>query len=205
MFGMVLAALALPVLADDVPYYDAADFTPHWLTPDSDQLQNFHRIPPFSFTNQDGDTVTEQQVAGRIYVASFFFSTCPGICPTIKSKLTLVQDTYRSDDAVLILSHSIRPTTDTPEVLQAYAVANHVQSGKWHLLTGDREAIYALAKSAYFASEDLGNIQDLTDFLHTENLLLIDQDRRIRGVYNGMSTSSVAHLMADIEQLKAQR
>nr|WP_197493221.1 SCO family protein [Woeseia oceani] len=105
-------------------------------------------------------------------------------------------------DSVYILSHSIRPTTDTREILQAYARDYGVISGKWHLLTGDKKAIYELAKDAYFANEDLGNPDKLSDFLHTENLLLIDQNRHIRGVYNGLSTTSVNHLLSDIEILQ---
>lgn len=198
----LLFATALPATAGNrLPYYQTGDFTPHWLTPGSPILENFHQIPPFSFTNQNGETITEAAVADRVYVASFFFSTCPGICPAIRSKLARVQTAYDQDPRVLILSHSIRPSTDTPAVLKAYAETNDVHAGKWHLLTGSQEAMYSVAKEAYFASEDLGNPKALSDFLHTENLLLIDQDRRIRGVYNGLSASSVAHLVSDIAVL----
>ena len=114
-----------------------------------------------------------------------------------------MQAQFLEDDTVRILSHSIRPTSDTVDVLKAYAADNDVVSGKWHLLTGDKDVIYALATDAYFANEDLGEVRSASDFLHTENLLLIDADRRIRGVYNGLSVSSVNHLIADIETLLA--
>ncbi len=202
--AFVTGTAASPSAQTQLPYYDSADFTPRWLTPDSPKLTDFHRIPDFRFTNQDGREISSEDVAGRIYVASFFFSTCPGICPKIRSKLSQVQTRFIDDDDVTILSHSIRPTTDTPAILQAFASANGIQSHKWHLLTGDKDAIYSLAKEAYFANEDLGETRNSNDFLHTENLLLIDSDRRIRGVYNGLSASSVSHLMADIELLKRE-
>ncbi|MFK8015944.1 MAG: SCO family protein [Gammaproteobacteria bacterium] len=199
--GTALAA-TVPVVANELPYYDSPEFTPRWFDPNDASLRAFHRIPAFSFTNQHGATVSEQSVAGKIYVASFFFSTCPGICPAIRSKLARIQAQYPNDRDVLILSHSIRPSTDTPAVLRAYAKANDVTSRNWHLLTGDKAQTYHLAKSAYFANEDLGNVEKQDDFLHTENLLLIDSERRIRGVYNGLSASSVNNLLSDIRALK---
>lgn len=198
----LLTATATSAAESTLPYYDSPEFTPRWLDSSSSALNKFHRIPEFSFTNQEGMQISEKDVAGKIYVASFFFSTCPGICPMIRSKLSEVQKRFLDDNTVTILSHSIRPTTDTTEVLQAYAAKNGVQSGKWHLLTGDRNNIYSLARDAYFADEDLGDAKTVDDFLHTENLLLIDQNRHIRGIYNGLSSSSVKNLIDDINTLK---
>jgi len=201
---VLLLRFAVADAAEELPYYNTADFTPHWIERGSPELRNFHRIPEFSFTNQDGRVISERDVENKIYVANFFFTTCPGICPTVRSRLVKVQEAFADDDSVYILSHSIRPATDTMEILQAYAESYGVESGKWHLLTGDQESIYALAKGAYFANEDLGNADTPSDFLHTENLLLIDQDRHIRGVYNGLSATSVNHLLSDIEILKGE-
>ncbi|MFK7889124.1 MAG: SCO family protein [Gammaproteobacteria bacterium] len=200
--AVLITLLAGRAFAADLPYYNSVDFTPHWLAGNTAALEHFHRIPAFRFTNQNGTEVTEKTVAGKVYVASFFFSTCPGICPAIRSKLSRVQDTYRDDPEVLILSHSIRPSTDSIDVLQAYARSNDIDANTWHLLTGDKARTYALAKAAYFANEDLGNLAKQDDFLHTENILLIDQDRHIRGIYNGLSASSVANLLEDISLLK---
>lgn len=193
-------------IADDIvlPFYNSEEFTPNWIDPDSPELENFHRIPAFSFTNQNGETVDQETFKDKIFVASFFFSTCPGICPAIRSKLIKVQEKFLEDDVIKLLSHSIRPSTDTVQVLQDYAQDHGIVSNKWHLVTGDKEEIYSLAKSAYFASEDLGNIQDIADFLHTENVLLIDQNKHIRGVYNGLNASSMTNLMDDIIMLKAE-
>jgi protein SCO1/2 len=190
--------------SDSLPYYNSEEFTPHWLENNSPVLNDFHRIPSFSFTDQDGKEVTEKTFENTIYVAGFFFSTCPGICPAIRTKLNKVQEKFLSDTDVKILQHSIRPNTDTVATLKKYASDNGIMSGKWHLVTGDRETIYSLAKSAYFASDDLGNIQKTDDFLHTESLLLIDQNRHIRGIYNGLNSASVSDLITDIEVLKAE-
>jgi protein SCO1/2 len=190
--------------SDSLPYYNSAEFTPHWLESNSATLEDFHRIPSFSFTDQDGQEVSERSFENKIYVAGFFFSTCPGICPSIRTKLNKVQEKFLEDTDVKILQHSIRPNTDTVATLKKYANTNGIVSGKWHLATGDRDTIYSLAKSAYFASEDLGNLQKTDDFLHTESLLLIDQNRHVRGIYNGLNSASVGYLISDIETLKAE-
>jgi protein SCO1/2 len=187
-----------------LPYYNSQEFSPHWLEADSPKLKGFHRIPAFSFTDQDGNIINEKTFKNKIYVAGFFFSTCPGICPKIRSKLAKVQETYLADSDVKILQHSIRPTTDTVEILKTYADENDIKSDKWHLVTGDKDSIYTLAKQAYFASEDLGNIQNTDDFLHTESLLLIDQNRHIRGIYNGLNSASINYLLSDIALLKGE-
>lgn len=196
------------VSADDtLPYYDSMEFTPKWIETGSAELEGFHAIPDFKFIDQDGEIVSQQTLQDKIFVANFFFTSCPGICIRIRSKLSMVQDAYIDDPEVAILSHSIRPSSDTVAVLKEYASRNNVQSGKWHLLTGDKKLIYSLAKDAYFANEDLGEIKDAKDyldFLHSENLLLIDKSRRIRGIYNGLSASSVQHLIDDIKLLKAE-
>jgi protein SCO1/2 len=202
--SLLLLAVSIDAAADSLPYYNSKEFTPHWLESDSSELEGFHRIPAFSFINQEGETVTEKSFENKIYVAGFFFSTCPGICPMIRSKLTKVQDSFVDDPDINILQHSIRPTTDTVEVLKAYAIKNGIKSTNWHLLTGDKDAIYTLAKRAYFASDDLGNIQNTDDFLHTKSILLIDQNKHIRGIYNGLNSASVNYLITDIKALKTE-
>ena len=197
---------SLSMAADSqLPYYNSADFTPHWFDPMSEELVGFHSIPSFSFTDQEGRTVTSKTLQNKIYIASFFFTSCPGICPTIRSKLSRVQNEFLGDDGVRILSHSIQPTTDTIEVLKDYAERNHIRSDNWHLVTGDKGDIYRIAKTAYFASEDLGLEEANNEFLHTENLLLIDHNRHIRGIYNGLNNTSVSHLITDIQTLKDER
>ena len=160
-----LATLSAGALSEELPYYQDGAFTPYWLSKGEVDLTSFHKIPAFSFTDQSGNTITQSDLDGKVYVAGFFFSTCPGICPTIRSKLIKVQDTFANDENVKIVQHSIRPTTDTTEILQAYANKNGINNQQWYLLTGDKAEIYSLAKTFYFASEDLGNVQKNKDFL----------------------------------------
>lgn len=204
VLSLLLLVSSLANAADSLPFYNSEEFTPHWIEPNSPELADFHRMPSFNFINQDGDKISEKSVENKIYVAGFFFSTCPGICPMIRSKLIKVQETFIDDPDVRILQHSIRPSTDTVDILKKYADEHGIISGKWHLLTGAQESIYKLAKSFYFASEDLGNIQNTSDFLHTESILLIDQNRQIRGIYNGLNSASVTDLITDINTLKSE-
>ena len=187
-----------------LPYYASADFTPHWLSPDSVKLANFHRVSDFSFIDQDAKHVSQNDMQGKIYVASFFFTSCPGICPRMRSQLAKVQAQFIDDNKVSIISHSIQPKNDTVQVLREYADKNGVVSGKWHLVTGERDAIYRLARNDYFANEDLGEYVSKKDFLHTENLVLVDVNRHIRGIYNGLNNTSVGHLIEDIKTLRSE-
>ncbi|QTN39509.1 SCO family protein [Cryomorphaceae bacterium] len=188
---------------DQLPFYNEATFTPHWLSPSSAALDTFHKIAPFSFTDQNGLVVNEETVEGKIYVTDFFFTTCPGICPKMTANMTLVQEAFLDDPNVLILSHSVTPNKDSTEVLAAYASEHGVQSNKWLLLTGDRQEIYTMGREQYFVEEDLGLERSPNEFLHTENFVLIDQNRHIRGIYNGLNKGSVQQLIADIRTLKA--
>ncbi|MGI2111607.1 SCO family protein [Shewanella frigidimarina] len=200
----IMPAMAVPhgeqELAE-LPYYGSAEFTPHWFKSDSPELAGFHQVPEFSFTDQQGKSVTLDTVKDKIYVASFFFTSCPGICPRMRSQLSKVQSEFLNDDDVIIISHSIQPGNDTVEVLQQYAQKNGIKAQKWHLVTGEREQIYALARNAYFANEDLGEFVSNEDFLHTENLVLVDKNRHIRGIYNGLNNTSVTNLITDMKLL----
>jgi protein SCO1/2 len=186
-----------------LPFYTSADFMPRWL--ENNEAASAHRIPAFCFVDQLGDTITEQTVANKIYVAGFFFTSCPGICKTLTNHLSLVQKAYKDDPKVLLLSHSVTPESDSIPRLLQYANSFDVQAAKWHLLTGNRTAIYRIAREAYFADEDMGETKTINDFLHTENLLLIDTQRRIRGVYKGTSARDVQDLIADIKILEQEQ
>lgn len=198
----VLAAIGSVQAAEQLPYYNSEDFAPRWLEPNDPALKTFHTIPAFRFTNQNGKSVSEANYKNKIYVASFFFTTCPGICPRLTAKLALVQKAFLGDKQVRILSHSVMPDVDTVSVLKQYAKTHKINSDTWDLVTGKKSTIYTIAKAAYFASEDMGQPEAAGDFLHTEKLLLIDQNRRIRGVYNGMADTAIGELIADIKILK---
>lgn len=189
---------------ETLPYYCEATFTPQWLSPGDPVLDTFHQIAPFELVNQDGDTITEQDFADKIYVTDFFFTVCPGICPRMTANMAVLQDAFSDDDEVLLLSHSVTPERDSVPVLKEYAENKGVQSGKWHLVTGDQLEIYTLGRRAYFVEEDLGIEKEDYEFLHTENFVLVDGNRHIRGIYNGLNKASVNQLIADIETLKKE-
>lgn len=189
---------------DQLPYYKEATFTPYWFDDDSDIPVDFHSIPPFTLFNQNGDTITERHFADKLYVADFFFTSCPGICPAMTKNMTLIQEAFKSDEEVMLLSHSVTPMRDSVETLRNYADAKGVIDGKWELVTGERKDIYRLGRNFYFAEEDLGLEKDENDFLHTENFILVDKNRRIRGIYNGLKKIDINQLIADIETLKKE-
>ena len=184
-----------------LPYYDSAEFTPRWHNSEDKALENFHKISDFALSNQQGEIVTKATLKDKVYIANFFFSTCPGICPKMRSNLFKVQEAFMNNDQVVIISHSIQPENDTVEVLQEYAQENDIVANKWHLLTGKRDDIYKLAREDYFANEDLGKYMANEDFLHTENLILVDKQGYIRGIYNGLNKASLANMLDDISLL----
>ena len=190
--------------ADYLPYYNDESFTPHWLTPNTDEEKTFHKIPDFSLTNQSGETVTQDTFEDKIYVTDFFFTTCPGICPKMTGNMAKIQEEFKNDQDVLLLSHSVMPSTDSVSVLRAYANKNEVVDNKWHLVTGSRDEIYSLGRDHYFVESDLGEVKSIDDFLHTENFLLIDKNKHIRGIYNGLNRASMAQLITDVKALKQE-
>lgn len=187
-----------------LPYYGDPSFTPQWLQPETEELDSFHRISSFSLLNQEGDTLETKDLIGKIYVADFFFTSCPGICPKMTSNMSLLQQAFLDDTSVVLLSHSVTPERDSVPVLKAYAEEKGILSPKWHLLTGDRQEIYSLGRNDYFIEEDLGIEKEADDFLHTENFVLIDKDLHIRGIYNGLNKADINQLIADIRSLQKE-
>ncbi len=187
-----------------LPFYKEATFTPYWLANNSDSLANFHQIAPFRLTNQNGRTITEKTFANKIYIADFFFTSCPGICPKMTKNMGIIQDAFIEDGDVLLLSHSVTPEFDSVSVLKNYAINKDVVDDKWHLVTGARDHIYDLGRNAYFVEEDLGLEKDPDDFLHTENFVLVDKNRHIRGIYNGLNKAAVRQLIADVKTLQEE-
>ncbi|MFK7981437.1 MAG: SCO family protein [Saprospiraceae bacterium] len=187
-----------------LPFYKEATFTPYWLATDSENLTNFHQIPTFELINQNGQTITEKTFANKIYITDFFFTACPGICPKMTKNMGVLQTAFLEKEDVLLLSHSVTPEFDSVSVLKNYAINKDVIDDKWHLVTGDRDHIYHLGRTAYFVEEDLGLEKDPDDFLHTENFVLIDKNRYIRGIYNGLNKAAINQLIADVETLQRE-
>lgn len=188
-----------------LPFINKPDFTPEWIEKNDPAYSTIHRIPAFSFINQDGQSVTEKTVEGKIYVADFFFTRCGSICPVMTTNMALIQERFKNTDEVLLLSHSVTPEMDSVPVLKKYAGEKGVISGKWHLLTGKEEDIYSLAKKQYYAGDTIGYYQTGNEFLHTENFILIDKRRRIRGVYNGTLSLEAERLIDDINTLLKEK
>lgn len=186
-----------------LPYYNEASFTPKWIASNSKELEAFHKIPDFKLTNQNGEIITQKTFENKIYVTDFFFTTCPGICPMMTKNMNLVQEAFKNDDTVLMLSHSVTPTKDSVPQLKKYAINTNIGKN-WHLVTGYKKEIYDLGRTAYFVENDLGEPKGIDDFLHTENFILIDKNKHIRGIYNGLNKNSVKQLIADIKTLKRE-
>lgn len=163
----------------------------------------YHTIQPFSFINQFNDTVSEKTIENKIYVADFFFATCQSICPKMSSQLVHVQNAYKNDKDVLILSHTVNPINDTVEVLNGYGQTYGAIKNKWHFLTGNKKSIYDMARFSYLvnALEDDGTEEG---FLHSELFILVDAQKRIRGMYDGTDSLAVVKLISDIKLLKQE-
>jgi protein SCO1/2 len=187
---------------DALPFYTGADRTPRWIAPGSAEYARIPRVQPFALTDQAGRTVTNADVAGKVYVASFFFTRCRQLCPTLGDGLYRVQQAFRNDPGVQILSHSVTPETDDVSALARWARTHSACAGTWHLLTGGRAQIRRLAERSYFVelSDTTGNTDGA--LLHTETLILVDGHGRVRGMYDGTLPLDVRQLIADIRWLR---
>ena len=160
----------------------------------------YHQIPSFRFLNQDSVFVSEKDVEGKVYVADFFFTTCPTICPKMKTQMLRIYERYKDRDEVRIISHSIDPDFDTPNVLKDYAARLQVKAPKWNLLTGDKAAIYQLGQKSYMVSAQ-EDPNEAGGFVHSGAFILVDKNRHVRGIYDGTVEAEVNHLLEDMEVL----
>lgn len=208
LFALVAIAgifLGYPYLAKKkpLPIYQPSELNPQLVDVSLQHKGKGHTISDFSLLSQLGDTITQANLEGKIYVADFFFTTCPTICPRMTEQFFRVQEQFKNDDEIMLLSHSVFPNHDTVEVLNKYAAEKGVDASKWLLLTGDKRQIYELARKSYFAVTTTGD-GGPEDFIHTENFVLVDKEKRLRGFYDGTSKEEVNQLMLDIRRLKAE-
>ena len=189
---------------EKLPFFNQPDWTPEWIEPGDPAYKKIHQIPSFSLVNQEGITITEKDVEGKIYVANFFFTTCRNICTKMTTNMHLIQEAFADYEQIYLISHSVTPESDSVPKLKKYALENKIRSDKWSLLTGDKSSIYRLAKQEYFAGDTIGFYQTGNEFLHTENFILIDKHRRIRGVYNGTLLVEIERIKEDIAILKRE-
>lgn len=188
-----------------LPFYNSAEFTPEWISKSDEKYNKIHTIASFQFTNQNRKLIRNKDFEGKIYVADFFFTTCPSICPILAKNMAAIQESYKNDDDILLLSHSVMPWEDTVQKIKEYAIEKKAIDRKWHLVTGDRDEIYNIARTSYFADEDFKNTNDKSAFIHTENFVLVDKKGRIRGVYNGTLGLDIQRLKRHIEILKKEK
>jgi len=180
-----------------LPIYNPADVNPELVDSSVQYISKYHTIADFSFTNQNGKTITQKDYEGKIYVADFFFTTCGSICPKMTTNLSDVQKAFANNPKVKLLSFTVFPETDNVPVLKAYAKKNQVNDAKWNLVTGDKKEIYTLARKSYLAVK-LGKPNELYDMVHTENFVLVDTKKRVRGFYDGTNKEDIKRLIEDI-------
>ena len=185
---------------DHLPIYNPSDINPSLVDESVRKLDHGHRIQQFTLINQLGDTITEKNFEGKIYVADFFFTRCGGICPKMSKQMDRAARELKDEKDVMFLSHSVTPVEDSVSVLADYAELYGADPTQWMLVTGDKKEIYDLARKFYFAVTSNGK-GDSTDFIHTENFILIDKEKRIRGFYDGTSSREVDKLIDDIHIL----
>jgi len=186
---------------ETLPFYHTPDFTPLWQDEDIFSKDTLHVIGDFRFQDQLGNTFDKNTVRNKIYVANFFFTACPGICPKMTSHLGKVQSSFSETGDVMIVSHTVMPWADTVGQLRAYSEMNGIDPEKWRLVTGSQTEIYELARKSYYAEEVAGFMRDSTDFVHTEHCLLVDRDGHLRGIYNGTLELEIDRMITDIQTL----
>ena len=166
-------------------------------------VRKYHRIKDFKLVNQNGDTITNADYKDKIYIADFFFTTCMTICPIMTDHMVKIQERIKDDPEVLLLSHTVMPRIDTVAQLKRYAEEKGVIDSKWNLVTGDKKQIYDLARKSYLAAKSEGDGRKY-DMVHTENFVLIDKNRQIRGFYDGTNPEAIEELMEDLKILKKE-
>ena len=181
----------------ELPIFTPADLRPTLVHPNLIG-KTTHEIPNFSFTNQFGNIVSHEDVQNKVYVANFFFTSCPSICIDLTNNLKIVQNAF--DNEILILSHSVDPEIDTVERLMKYQIINEINGSNWFLLRGNIDEIIKMAQLGYFAIASIDNHVE-NSLIHTENIVLVDDQQRIRGVYNGTSELEMSYLIDDIKRL----
>lgn len=202
VLAIVFLSIAIQLLtpAKSLPIYNPSMVNPEMVDSTVQHVAKYHTIADFSFVNQNGKTITQKDYEGKIYVADFFFTTCPTICPIMKDNMVILQNAIKDMDDVKLLSHTVMPHIDSVPVLKAYAVEKGVMDDKWNLVTGDVKDIFFIARKSYLAVKT-ENEGEMYDMVHTENFVLVDQKRRVRGFYDGTNLEEINRLIEDIKFL----
>lgn len=202
IFSAVTLSLFMNALTPKklLPIVNPSDVNPELVDSTVQHVAKYHKIPDFEFINQNGQKITQKDYEGKIYVADFFFTTCQTICPIMTDNMVLVQDAIKDNPKVKILSHTIFPEIDNVAVLKKYAVEHGVIDSKWNLVTGDKNDIYGIARKSYLVVKT-GKPEELNDMVHTENFVLVDSQKRVRGFYDGTDKKDIERLIEDIQWL----
>ncbi|UNZ00049.1 SCO family protein [Zhouia spongiae] len=209
-FFIVLAVLSAIIISlfynalkpkEVLPVYQPAMVNAELVDSSMQYIKKYHTIADFELTNQNGLTITQDDYKDKIYIADFFFTTCPSICPIMTDNMVDIQKEIIDDKEVMLLSHSVTPQIDSVPVLKAYAEKKGVIDRKWNMVTGDKKQIYQLARKSYLAVKTDGDGGPY-DMIHTENFILVDKERRIRGFYDGTDKESMEQLLHDLQVLK---
>jgi len=209
VFGIIVAigvAIGYFILDEErrLPVFQPADINSELVDESIREQRENHHVLPFQLTDQFGRTITLDSLKGRIFVADFFFTTCPDICKDMAEQKRRLQDEMRDDPNFAIVSHSVTPEIDSVEVMHAYGERQGAIKGRWYLLTGEKTEIYRLARKSYFAVVDGGGDGGPYDFIHTENFVLVDPLGQLRGFYDGTSADDVDRLISDIAVLRME-
>ncbi|MFB9053144.1 SCO family protein [Formosa undariae] len=211
-FAIVFAIISIVIVSiiynildveKPLPIYQPAQVEQELVDSTLYDVRKYHKIADFSLTNQNGKTITQDDYKDKIYVADFFFTTCQTICPIMTDHMAHIQNQILNDEDVMLLSHTVTPQIDTVAQLKRYALKKGVNDAKWNLVTGDKKQIYALARKSYLAVKTVGD-GDEYDMIHTENFMLIDKKKQIRGFYDGTDPEAITQLLKDIEILKRE-
>ncbi len=211
-FAVVLLILSIIIISiiyqilkpnEVLPIFQPAKVNAELVDSTIQHVKKYHTISDFSLINQNGKTVTQEDYKDKIYVADFFFTTCLTICPIMTDNMVEVQNKLKNDSEIMLLSHTVTPEIDSVAQLKRYALKKGVDDTKWNLVTGEKKEIYKLARKSYLAVKSDGN-GDEYDMIHTENFILVDKKKRIRGFYDGTDDLDIQQLLKDIEILKKE-
>lgn len=183
-----------------LPIINPTDVNPQLVDKSKQNINQNHKVADFKLINQNGDTITQEDYNNKIYVTDFFFTRCPTICPVMTNNMKKLQDIFKDNNNVMFLSLSVTPEIDSISVLRAYANDKGVMDAKWNITTGEKKHIYNLARKSYFSVVDEGD-GGLQDFIHTTQFVLVDKEKRIRGIYDGTNTDEIQRLVKAIEFL----
>ena len=212
-FAIVLLVLSIVIISifyqilkprEVLPIFQPAQVNEELVDSTIQHVRKYHTIADFSLINQNGKTVTQETYKNKIYIADFFFTTCQTICPIMTDHMVILQNQLKLDPEVMLLSHTVTPKIDSVAQLKKYAIEKGVLDAKWNLVTGDKKEIYQLARKSYLAVKSNGDGGEY-DMIHTENFILVDQKKRIRGYYDGTNIEDIELLLRDIELLKENK